>query len=393
MRISVYFLLVLSSFAATAQTVPVAFVGGSWPQVQARARVENRNVFLYAWSPSCGPCVGMARDVFPDSAVVRYYNATFLSYKVNIDEGAGPDLARRYGIVALPAYLYLDSKGKLLHRSGGGKPAAAFIQDGKDAFDPDKAYFTLKERYRAGDRRPAFLYAFSEAPGLGQEPELHGRVVADYLRSQTLAELAASRNLEYIFRQDTKFDSPAIQYFLRHQPAFELLFGPAAVAKKTRGIVGQAASDLGRKNDGPGLNILRQALAALLPAGVVQWQALARVQFLLGQSPRDWPAFAAATLTYGQQFAAQDSFTLYEAGVYLTAFTDDRAVLATGDKIMQLALAVDKSYLNLLAHAKLLHKLKAEAPAAVAAREAIAVATQAGTSSEEATALLAEITR
>ena len=95
----------------------------------------------------------MARDVFSDTTVARYYNATFLSYKVNLDEGAGKELGTRYGIIFLPTYLYFDSKGKLLHRNGGGKSAAEFIQDGKDAFDPSKAFLPCGSDIRLATER------------------------------------------------------------------------------------------------------------------------------------------------------------------------------------------------------------------------------------------------
>ena len=247
MRYLVGFLLLLCSFAATAQKATVAFLPDNWFQVQVRAGQENRSVFLYIWSPSCGPCVEMARDVFPDTTVAHYYNATFLSYKVNLDEGAGKELGTRYGITSLPAYLYFDSKCKLLHRSGGGKPAAEFIQDGKDAFDPSKAFFTLRERYKAGDRTAAFLYAFSAAPGLAQESDLHDQVVRDYLKTQNAVELTSRKNLEYLFNQYAEFNSPATQYFLAHQPAFAAQFGQEAVTKRTRGIISQKAEATGRK--------------------------------------------------------------------------------------------------------------------------------------------------
>ena len=257
MRYLAGFLLLLCSFAATAQKATVAFLPDNWFQVQVWAGKENRSVFLYIWSPSCGPCVEMARDVFSDTIVARYYNATFLSCKVNLDEGAGKELGTRYDIISLPTYLYFDSKGKLLHRSGGGKSAAEFIQDGKDAFDPSKAFLTLRERCKAGDRTAAFLYDFSAAPGLAQESDLHDQVVRDYLKTQNAVELTYRKNLEYFFNQYAEFNSPATQYFLAHQPAFAAQFGQEAVTKRTRVIISQKAAVTGRKNDLPGLAHLR----------------------------------------------------------------------------------------------------------------------------------------
>ena len=194
---------------------------------------------------------------------------------MNLDEGAGKELGTRYDIISLPTQLYFDSKSKLLHRSGGGKSAAGLIQDGKDACDPSKAFLTLRERYKAGDRTAAFLYAFSAAPGLAQESNLHDQVVRDYLKTQNAVELTSQKNLEYLFNQYAEFNSPATQYFLAHQSAFAAHFVQEAVTKRTREIISQKVEATGRKDDLPGLAHLRQTIIRLLSIEAAQWQALA----------------------------------------------------------------------------------------------------------------------
>ena len=110
----------------------------------------------------------------------------------------------------------------------------------------------------------------------------------------------------------------------------------------------------------------------------------------MGQPARNWPAYVNATLAYGRKYAARDSFTPYEVVVYITAFVNDKALLAEGDQIIKQAIAVDNSCLILLTRAKLLHKLGVELQAA-AAKEAITVATKGGKSIDDATELLADI--
>ena len=389
MRHLFLWLFLLCDITAYAQDSGVDFRGGKWAEVLAAAKKAHRPIFFYAWSPSCGPCVGMSRHVFPDSAVARYYNAYFVSYKANIDEGEGKALASRYGISLLPAYLYFTAEGKPLHRSGGGKPAAEFIQDGQDALNPSKAYFALKARYATGDRTATLLYALSSAPGIGQEEALHNQVTGEYGRTQSAKEMSSRKNLEYIFNQYVAYESPATQYFLQHQPAFVPQFGQAAVTRKVLNIIRNAARPFGDKTDKVGLGNLQKSIARLMPTQAKQWQELAQIQYLLSQ--HNWPAYVAATLAYGKQFATQDSYTLNDAAAFLTAFVDDKALLAKGDQIIQQAIAADRSHSHLLARAKLLHKLGNEAEATSAAIEALATATKTGESTEDAIAFLAEI--
>ena len=389
MRHLFIWIFLLCNITAYSQAAGVDFRGGKWAEVLAAAKKTHKPIFFYAWSPSCGPCVGMSRDVFPDSAVARYYNAHFVSYKANIDEGEGKMLASRYGIQSLPAYLYFTAEGKPLHRSGDGKPAAAFILDGKDALNPSKAYFALKGRYAAGDRTAALLYALSSAPGIRQEQALQSQLTGAYLKTQSAKEMSSRKNLEYIFNQYVPYESPATQYFLQHQLEFVPQFGQQAVTKKSWSIIRNAAHTLGKKNDMVGLGNLQKSIARLLPTQVKQLQELAQIHYLLSQ--RNWPAFADATIAYGQQFATQDTYTLNEATAFLTAFVDNKALLAKGDQIIQQAIAADRSHLHLLTRAKLLHKLGNDVEATTAATAALAAATTAGESTEDAAAFLAEI--
>ncbi|WP_157886824.1 thioredoxin family protein [Hymenobacter sp. PAMC 26628] len=280
MRHAFTIILSLGSALARAQSGPIAFAGGSWANAQAAARQAHKSIFLYASSLGCHWCRPMEKEVFTDPAVSAYYNATFLSYKINIDEGEGEVLAKRYEIRAMPTYLYFSPEGKLLHMSSGHKPPTDFVQDGKDAFDPDKAFFTLKERYEAGDRSAPFLYTFGTSPALSQQEVLYDQVSADYLKSQTAAELAAKKNLDYLFELGTSFYFPTTQYFLAHQSAFVAQFGRLAVDQKIRRIVSWGATHAGGSNNQAALTKLQQTITKATPAGAPQWNMLARTYYL-----------------------------------------------------------------------------------------------------------------
>ncbi len=387
----IVWIFLLSQVVAHGQAAGVAFRSEAWADVLATAKKTHKPVFFYAWSPSCGPCVGMARDVFPDLAVSKYYNANFISYKANIDEGEGKVLASRYGIRSLPAYLFFTAEGEPLHRSGGGKAATAFLEDGKDALNPGKAYFTLKARYMSSDRTASLLYALSSGAGIQEDESFHSQVTGEYLKTQSAQEMASQKNLEYVFNQYVAYESPASQYFLQNQSAFVPQFGQQAVGRKAVRIISQAAYPFGKQNDLAGLGKLQQSMARLLPAQAAQWQQLAQIHYLFSQPQRNWLAYVDATLAYGQQFAAQDSYTLYEATLFLTAFVNDKALLTKADQLIRQAIAADSSHFYLMARAKLQHKLGNNAEAAALATEASATAAKAGENQEEAKALLAEI--
>lgn len=391
MRYVLFLVVLLSSLVARGQAGPVAFVTGDWAQVQAQAKQANKSIFFYAWSIGCGPCREMARDVFPDPAVGSYYNATFVSYKVDTDKGEGKELAKQYGIRVLPAYLYFDAQGNLLHRSSGSKVAASFIQDGKDAFDPNKAYFKLKARYEAGERGADLLYTLSTADGMNQEATLYDQVAADYFKSQPAAELASPKNQAYIFEARTAFESPVTQYFLNHKSVFKARFGADEVSRKTRNIINSQVGPMAAKSDLGALTALQAAIGRAMPSEAAQWQAMANLSYLLGQPERNWPKFADAALAYGRQYAAQDSRTLADAAAYMRFFVEDKALLRKADLLIQQAIAVNASYDNFLVRAKLLHKLGDNAQAATVAKQAIGAASKTNEHTEDAVELLASL--
>ncbi|UOQ68667.1 thioredoxin family protein [Hymenobacter volaticus] len=393
MRYWLGILFLLSTVLAEAQNGSIAFVSGNWADVLAQAKKEHRSIFLYAGSPSCHYCVPMETEVFPVPVVSSYYSSTFLSHKINVDEGEGTILAKRYDIKRLPSYLYFDADGKLLHMSNGFKSPAAFVQDGKDAFDPRKAFFTLKERYDKGDRSPDFLYTFGTAPALTDKNTLFEEVNGAYFQTLKPETLTSDKNQEYIFGTYTSFNAPATQYFLTHASSFVPKFGKAEVSKKIRYIVGRAAGEIGERNDLSALKSLQQAIARTKVTDAPQWKELAYIQYLLGKQQRDWLAYTNAVQAYGKQYAAQDNFTLYEATAYVTAFVEDKKILAQADPIIKQALAAEPSYLNLCTRAKLLHKIGNKQEALLVVNEALAKAAKDQRNSTEATELLSEINK
>lgn len=64
----------------------IEFKNESFQNILNLAKVENKPVFLYAYSPGCQFCKEMEQTIFPDSAVSLFYNNTFISYKINLDD-------------------------------------------------------------------------------------------------------------------------------------------------------------------------------------------------------------------------------------------------------------------------------------------------------------------
>ncbi|HEX2901248.1 MAG TPA: DUF255 domain-containing protein [Bacteroidia bacterium] len=111
----------------------IQFFHGTFAEAQAKAKKENKLIFMDAYTSWCAPCRFMSANVFTDQSVGEYYNAHFVNIKVDMEKGEGPDLGRRYSVMAYPTLLFIDGNGEVKSRTMGGKPASEFIALGQKA--------------------------------------------------------------------------------------------------------------------------------------------------------------------------------------------------------------------------------------------------------------------
>lgn len=114
-------------------TKHIVFAGGSWKEILAQAKKENKLVFLDAYTTWCRPCIMMAKNVFTLNHVAEYYNTNFINVTMDMEKGDGPALVKKYKIRAYPDFLWIDGDGRIVHRNGGYQEADVFIATGKEA--------------------------------------------------------------------------------------------------------------------------------------------------------------------------------------------------------------------------------------------------------------------
>lgn len=91
----------------------------TFDEVLSIARMQNKLVFMDCYTSWCGPCKAMASRVFTQEKVGEYFNANFVSVKMNMETEEGRPLAKKYKIEAYPTMLILDADGKELKRIVG----------------------------------------------------------------------------------------------------------------------------------------------------------------------------------------------------------------------------------------------------------------------------------
>lgn len=178
--------LITFSWQSGTETVPktgggIQWTEGlSWEEVKAKAKQENKYIFLDVFATWCGPCKLMDKEVYSNDTLGDYYNQRFISVKVQMDQTAADGeqvkswykdaeaIGKQYRVEAYPSFIFLDPQGTIVEKQSGFKPAKEMLvlaqtalQPGKVYQDPYAEYDSLVADYKRGikkmDRMPYMI--------------------------------------------------------------------------------------------------------------------------------------------------------------------------------------------------------------------------------------------
>lgn len=110
----------------------IAFTTATFDELLAKAKAENKLVFIDGYTTWCGPCKMLAKQTFPQKEVGTYMNPRFVSCQIDMERGEGPELAKRFNISAYPTMLVLRPDGTLVDKIVGFLAPMPFLNKVKD---------------------------------------------------------------------------------------------------------------------------------------------------------------------------------------------------------------------------------------------------------------------
>ena len=120
------------------QKTGIHFFEGSWKEAVAKAKQEKKFIFLDAYASWCGPCKTMDKEVYTDAKVADYFNQRFISFRIDMEKGEGPALAKQYrSIDGYPSLLFFNADGALEKTLLGSRAATEFLAEAKMAIPLD----------------------------------------------------------------------------------------------------------------------------------------------------------------------------------------------------------------------------------------------------------------
>lgn len=218
----IFIILSFACFSTLAREVVkaengVQFFEGSWAELLATAKEQDKLIFLDVYTDWCPPCKRMDKEVFPLQEVGEKYNAQFLNYKVDAEKGEGVEIARKFGVGAYPTYLYLDTAGYLLQRIVDyTDPASlnAYADKAVELSSESNTLGYLASQFGEGNRAPDFLQAYiSKMAGLGMD---NSEALNAYIKDVPHKELMKEESLVFLGEHITGTHTYALVFLMAH---------------------------------------------------------------------------------------------------------------------------------------------------------------------------------
>ena len=128
--IIVLFLLI---FITKTNSQSIHFEPISWQQALAKARQENKMLFVEMYTNWCVYCKKMEQTVFTNSEAGDFYNKHFINVRYNAQQSDGIQIHKSYALPGLPTFLYLDANGIAILKTAGYQEKETFIHNGDSA--------------------------------------------------------------------------------------------------------------------------------------------------------------------------------------------------------------------------------------------------------------------
>jgi len=165
--------------------------GKKWSEVLKIAQEQGKYIFMDCYTSWCGPCKGLAQNVFPQPGVGEFLNSNFVCCKYDMEKGEGIMLYKKYkdNIPGFPTMLVINPADEsIVHKVVGYTEPDALIAALRDGLD-GKTLAVFQKRYEAGERSLELIKDYCKALDVAYDQETKEKVVREYIESMPLDSL------------------------------------------------------------------------------------------------------------------------------------------------------------------------------------------------------------
>ncbi|MBD2755524.1 DUF255 domain-containing protein [Spirosoma validum] len=231
-------LLVLVATSALAQKAGIQFRQAPIETVFQEARRAGKPIFVEIYSPTCHVCESFI-PTLADSRVGKFYNAKFISTKLDIGQPATRNFldSRRLLVPSLPMFLYFDPQQNLVHFALSNNSTDEVIRHGTNALEPQARSQTMKSRYQQGERSPNFLIDYAMYSRITRDTTANIAAMNDYAKKTSPATYTNQTNWLAMQKLILDSENPMFQYMLSHLDAYRKPYGAEQTQKVAENIL------------------------------------------------------------------------------------------------------------------------------------------------------------
>jgi thioredoxin-related protein len=194
----------------------IHFVKGlSWEQVKAKAKAENKYIFVDCYTTWCLPCKQMEQKVFHNDTVSKFLNQNYVSLKLQIDTSkndndeikklysTAQDFVNSYSITGFPTFLFFSPNGEIVHKGLGSKSVPSFVSMAREALDISKQNYKLVHRFNKGELNFVEMRELAVTlKELGDEQiatKVAKEYIDNYLNKLNFVDFASKENINFLY--------------------------------------------------------------------------------------------------------------------------------------------------------------------------------------------------
>ena len=335
----------------------------NWEEVQALAELEEKIIFLDAYTEWCFPCKMMDKNVFTRYEVGQHFNKHFINYKMDMEKMPGPILALNYGVNTYPNYLFLSSEGTLIYKVVGVQKAEDIIAFSKTAMDPLRLNKAKDERYAAGDRKADFLHNYCFDKFEEFDPH-YKQLVIDYLDTQK--DWSTTKNLNFIYNFLESYDSPLFDYLVKNKALFYEKFEQTEVDRNISFLVQNKIS-----NANPKLTLESIKALYIHSYGITGEHKFSEYQLSLYDRFEQFDEYAGVLVNHMKDFPPSIPDVYFDNAKFILENTSTKAFLIEALQWNATSLDLNQNERNYLQQINILIKMKDKKKAKNACKAAL----------------------
>lgn len=208
----------------------IEFFEGTWEETLAKAKEENKLIFVDAYTSWCGPCKKMAKLTFTDEKVGKMFNEKYVNQKMDMESVDNTSFISKYPVRAYPTLFFINGDGEVVHTAVGFQDVNGLLSFSAAAEKKDDQSVNFVEDYEAGNRDYKFVLGYISALNKVGKPSL--KISNDYLNSNP--KISQKEKAAFLLEAAVESDSKIYDQLIENKKSAKELVGEEIFKQKVK---------------------------------------------------------------------------------------------------------------------------------------------------------------